>query len=115
MSSGFDKLNKVQASADLPAITHVDFTARLQTVSKKTNYKFHSLLNEFMKITDCPILVNTSFNIRGEPIVCNPLDALKCFYGTNLDILVCENYILFKEHQNKNDLSKNYKKLFLND
>ncbi len=115
LSSGFDKLNKVQASADLPAITHVDFTARLQTVSKKTNYKFHSLLNEFMKITDCPILVNTSFNIRGEPIVCNPLDALKCFYGTNLDILVCENYILFKEHQNKNDLSKNYKKLFLND
>ena len=106
---GIDKLNVKRSS--IPAITHVDYSARIQTVHKETNLKYYNLINEFNKITNCPILVNTSFNVRGEPIVCSIEDAFNCFMGTNLDILVIENFLLFKEDQNKN-LIKNYKNKF---
>jgi len=89
----------------------VDYSARIQTVHKETNPKYYKLLEEFKKITGCPILVNTSFNVRGEPIVCSIEDAFNCFMGTNLDILVIENFILFKEDQNKS-FSTDYKNKF---
>jgi carbamoyltransferase len=95
---GLDLLNLPKST--IPAITHVDFSARIQTVSKDINPKFYNLINAFYKKTDCPILINTSFNIRGEPIVCTTTDAFNCFMGTDLDILVCENYILHKKQQN---------------
>ena len=94
---GIDKLNIVRSS--VPAITHVDYSARIQTVHYKTNPRFHSLLSKFNEKTGCPIVVNTSFNVRGEPIVCSPTDAFKCFMNTDLDILCIENYILLKEEQ----------------
>ncbi len=103
---GIERLNLKRSS--IPAVTHVDYSARVQTVHKDTNPKYYDLLLEFKKITNCPILVNTSFNIRGEPIVCNVKDAFKCFMGTDLDILVCENIILHKSEQDKK-LIKNYK------
>ena len=95
----------------VPSITHIDNSARIQTVNKNQNLIFYQLLNEFYKITKTPILINTSFNIRGEPIVCSPQDAFKCFMGTNLDVLVIENYVLEKSKQNKK-LMKDYKKEF---
>jgi len=106
---GIEKLNVKRSS--IPAITHVDYSARIQTVHKETNPKYYDLINEFKKITGCPVLVNTSFNVRGEPIVCSILDAFNCFMGTNLDILVVENFILFKSDQDKS-LLKNYKDKF---
>ena len=102
---GIDKLNIKRSS--IPAVTHVDYSARIQTVHKETNPRYHSLLKKFKEITGCPVLVNTSFNVRGEPIVCSIKDAFNCFMGTNLDILVCENFILYKNDQDKN-LKKNY-------
>ena len=95
---GIERLNLVRSK--IPAVTHVDYSARIQTVHKKTNLKFYNLISKFKEITGCPILVNTSFNIRGEPIVCSIKDAFKCFMGTGLDILVIENFILLKEEQN---------------
>jgi carbamoyltransferase len=83
----------------IPAVTHVDFSARIQTVHKELNPKFHSLIQKFKDLTGVPLLVNTSFNIRGEPIVCTPIDAFNCFMGTGLDILVLGNIILFKKDQ----------------
>jgi carbamoyltransferase len=106
---GIDKLNIKRST--IPAITHVDYSARIQTVHKETNDKFYSLIEEFNQITNCPILVNTSFNVRGEPIVCTPEDAFKCFMGTNLDILVVENFIMYKENQ-VSKLSNDYKNEF---
>ena len=106
---GIDKLN-IKRSI-IPAVTHVDYTARVQTVHKETNPRFYNLLNEFKKLTNCPVLVNTSFNVRGEPIVNTIEDAFKCFMGTNLDILVCENYILYKEDQDQK-LTIDYKNTF---
>ena len=106
---GIEKLNIPRSS--LPAITHVDYSARIQTVHKETNPKYYDLINEFKKITNCPVLVNTSFNVRGEPIVCSVEDAFNCFMGTNLDVLVIENFILFKEDQDKS-LLKDYKNKF---
>jgi len=103
---GINKLNIKRSS--IPAVTHVDYSARIQTVNKDTNKKFYNLLTKFYELTNCPILVNTSFNVRGEPIVCRPLDAFNCFMGTDLDILIIENYILFKENQNPK-LKKDYK------
>ena len=81
----------------MPAITHVDFSSRIQTVDKKTNPKFYKLLKNFGKKTGYPILVNTSFNIRGEPIVCSPEDAYNCFIKTNMDILALGNFIISKK------------------
>ena len=102
---GIDKLNKVRSL--IPAVTHVDCSARVQTVNKETNPDYHMLINEFFNLTGCPIIVNTSFNVRGEPIVHSTEDAFKCFMGTDLDILVIENFILKKEDQNK-ELFKSY-------
>ena len=100
--------NKTKKSLDInavrskiPAVTHVDNTARIQTVSKKTNNIFYKLILKFKDLTNVPILVNTSFNIRGEPIVCTPEDAFRCFMGTNLDILVIENFFWKKLNKTK--------------
>ncbi len=106
---GIDKLNMVRS--EIPAVTHVDNSARIQTVNKDTNPLFYRLLEEFYKITNVPILVNTSFNIRGEPIVCNVNDAFRCFMGTDLDILVIDQFIMRKNEQNKK-LLKDYKNQF---
>ena len=103
---GIDKLNIPRSL--VPAITHVDYSARVQTVNKKTNPQYHDLISRFKEITDCPILVNTSFNVRGEPIVCTPTDAFKCFMGTGLDILVIGDFILYKDQQDRL-LLENYK------
>jgi carbamoyltransferase len=102
---GIDQLNIKRSS--VPAITHVDYSARIQTVGKNTNPKFYKLLKNFEKKTNCPMLINTSFNVRGEPIVNSPLDAFNCFMGTNLDILVIENFYLVKENQDQS-LLKSY-------
>ena len=106
---GIGKLNVKRS--DIPAVTHVDYSSRIQTVHKETNPKYYKLLQNFKKITNCPVIVNTSFNIRGEPIVCNIKDAFQCFMGTDLDMLVCENIILRKETQNS-ELLADYKKRF---
>ncbi len=106
---GIEKLNIKRSS--VPAITHVDYSARIQTVHKETNPKYYNLLTQFKKITNCPVLVNTSFNVRGEPIVCTIEDAFNCFMGTNLDILVIEDFILYKNDQDSS-LLKDYKNKF---
>ena len=103
---GLEKLNIPRSS--VPAITHIDYSARIQTVHQETNSLYHKLINHFYKLTEVPLIVNTSFNVRGEPIVCSPMDAFKCFMGTELDILVVGNFFLIKEDQDKS-LKKNYK------
>jgi len=109
---GIEKLNVKRS--DIPAVTHVDYSARIQTVHENTNPRYYKLIKNFKNITKCPVLVNTSFNVRGEPIVCSIEDAYKCFMGTDLDILVCGDFILYKEKQN-NQSSKNYKNKFSSD
>ncbi len=94
---GIDKLNIPRS--ELPAITHVDYSARIQTVHRETNPRFHRLLDTFEAVTNCPVLVNTSFNVRGEPVVCTPEDAYRCFMRTEMDFLVVENLILSKSNQ----------------
>jgi carbamoyltransferase len=106
---GLEKLKLVRSL--VPAITHVDWSARLQTVHHETNPRFHALLDRFYRKTGCPVVINTSFNIRGEPIVCTPEDAFKCFMGTGLDMLVVENCVLYKDAQKKR-LSKPYRQEF---
>ena len=106
---GIDKLNIKRST--IPAVTHIDYSARIQTVHEKTNPKYHQLIKKFKEITSCPVIVNTSFNVRGEPIVCTVEDAFRCFMGTNLDMLVCENFILYKEKQNSK-LEEDYKEKF---
>ena len=106
---GIDKLNIKRSN--IPAVTHVDYTARVQTVHEETNKRYYDLIKEFNNLTSCPVLVNTSFNIRGEPIVNTIEDAFKCFMGTDLDLLVCENFILYKEQQDKK-LAIDYKNSF---
>ena len=83
--------------SNIPAVTHVDFSARVQTVSKKTNKKFYQLLSDFKSLSRDSLIINTSFNVRGEPIVCSPEDAYNCFKNTNMDILVMNNFMLYKE------------------
>ncbi|MGZ3706865.1 MAG: carbamoyltransferase family protein [Bdellovibrionota bacterium] len=95
--SGIEKLNVPRS--EIPAVTHVDYSARVQTVDFETNPRFHSLLREFEKLTGCPVLVNTSFNVRGEPIVERPGDAYRCFMGTEIEVLVVGNCFLRKEEQ----------------
>tara|TARA_B110000037_G_scaffold97793_1_gene114664 strand:+ start:709 stop:2547 length:1839 start_codon:yes stop_codon:yes gene_type:complete len=106
---GIDKLNIKRS--EIPAVTHVDYSARIQTVHKETNNKYHRLIESFKEKTGCPILVNTSFNIRGEPIVNTPLNAYSCFMGTDLDKLVIGNCYLEKSKQDQS-LKKNYTKEF---
>ncbi|WP_341909979.1 carbamoyltransferase [Ferrovibrio terrae] len=95
---GIDKLNVPRS--DIPAVTHVDYSARLQTVHADTNPRFHRLISAFKAATGCPVLVNTSFNVRGEPIVCTPEDAFRCFMGSEIEVLVVGNCLLRKEVQN---------------
>lgn len=92
---GLDRLDGIQGK--IPAVTHVDGTARIQTVSADTNPRYHRLLNSFEDLTGCPVLVNTSFNVRGEPIVCTPDEAYTCFRRTHMDVLVLGNHLISKD------------------
>jgi carbamoyltransferase len=107
---GIEKLNVLRS--DIPAVTHVDYSARIQTVHKETNPAYHSILEKFQEKEGCGVIVNTSFNVRGEPIVCSPEDAYRCFMRTEMDVLVLENFILYKEEQvgveEKRDWQKEY-------
>ncbi|HPS02474.1 MAG TPA: carbamoyltransferase C-terminal domain-containing protein, partial [Candidatus Sumerlaeota bacterium] len=94
---GLDRLNRVRSV--IPAITHVDFSARIQTVDAGRNPRYHALISKFEEKTGCPVIINTSFNVRGEPIVCSPLDAYHCFMCTEMDVLVVGDCVLYKEEQ----------------
>ena len=107
---GIEKLNIERST--LPAITHVDYSARVQTVSKKTNPRYYNLISAFKERTGCPLIVNTSFNVRGEPIVCTPQDAYRCFMRTNIDVLVMGNQILIKNNQPKVENNEEWKQEF---
>ncbi len=109
---GIDKLNV--ARSDIPSVTHVDYSARIQTVHAETNPRYHALLSAFKRRTGCPVLVNTSFNVRGEPIVCTPEDAFRCFMGTEMDTLIIGNAMLRKEEQ-PHHLGEDYKNRFEGD
>jgi carbamoyltransferase len=106
---GIDKLNVPRSS--VPAITHVDYSARIQTVHADTNPKYHAVISKFKEKTGCPLVVNTSFNVRGEPIICTPTDAFKCFMGTEMDVLAVGNYVLYKEQQDE-ALKENYEERY---
>ena len=103
---GIDKLNVPRS--EIPAVTHVDYSARVQTVHQQTNPRYYKLIKRFKELTGCPVIVNTSFNVRGEPIVCSPEDAFRCFMGTELDVLIVGNAILHKAEQSK-ELVSDYK------
>jgi carbamoyltransferase len=109
---GIDKLNVVRS--EIPAVTHVDYTARIQTVHADTNLRFHALLSAFKRRTGCSVLVNTSFNVRGEPIVCTPEDAFRCFMGTEMETLVAGNCVLQKKEQDMS-FALEYKNCFAPD
>ena len=109
MLFGIDKLNVPRST--IPAVTHVDYSARIQTVTTNTNPIFHRLLTRFKELTGCPVLVNTSFNVRGEPIVCTPEDAFRCFMGNELDTLIVGNCILKKTEQDP-ELRLDYRSAF---
>ena len=94
---GIEKLNV--ARSDIPAVTHIDYSARIQTVNKETHPLYYDLIRKFYEMTDCPVIINTSFNVRGEPIVCRPEEAYRCFMRTEMDYLVLGNYLLAKEDQ----------------
>ncbi len=96
---GIDKLNIPRST--VPAITHIDYSARLQTVNEKTSPLYHQLIVDFDKITGCPMIINTSFNVRGEPIVCTPEEAYTCFIRTGMDYLVLGNYLIAKKGQSQ--------------
>ena len=106
---GIEKLNVPRS--DIPAVTHVDYSARVQTVHADTNPRYHALISRFKDLTGCPVLVNTSFNVRGEPIVCSPEDAFRCFMGCEIDALVVGNCLLLKDDQNP-ALKLDYKNAF---
>jgi carbamoyltransferase len=106
---GIEKLNIPRS--DVPAVTHVDYSARIQTVHEDTNPRYHRLINAFKQQTGCPVIVNTSFNVRGEPIVCTPEDAFRCFMGTEIEALAVGNCFLRKEDQDP-ALKLNYETAF---
>ena len=106
---GIDKLNTVRS--EIPAVTHVDYSARVQTVHRDTNPRYWGLLQAFKQRTGCPVLVNTSFNVRGEPIVCDANDAFRCFMGSDIEVLVAGNCYLAKERQDAS-LGEDYKSKF---
>jgi carbamoyltransferase len=106
---GIEKLNVPRSS--IPAVTHVDYSARIQTVHRDTNPRYHALISRFKQRTGCPVIVNTSFNVRGEPIVCTPEDAFRCFMGTEIEALAVGNCFLLKEEQDSS-LKRNYEKAF---
>jgi carbamoyltransferase len=95
---GIDRLNVPRST--IPAVTHIDYSARIQTVHPDTNPRYHALISRFKALTGCPVIVNTSFNVRGEPIVCTPEDAFRCFMGTEIEALAVGNCFLRKEDQN---------------
>lgn len=105
------KILEISKRSEIPAVTHVDYSARIQTVHKETNEKYFKLIEKFKDKTGCPLIVNTSFNVRGEPIVNTPADAFNCFMGTGLDKLVIGNCYLDKNNQNSS-LKRNYTKEF---
>jgi carbamoyltransferase len=107
---GIEKLNVPRST--IPAITHVDYSARIQTVHPETNPRYHALLQRFEALTGCPVLVNTSFNVRGEPIVCTPSDAYRCFMRTEMDVLVVGNFLMLKERQPKLERDSDWQKEF---
>jgi carbamoyltransferase len=107
---GIDKL-KIERSS-IPAVTHVDNSARIQTVRKEDNALYYNIISEFEKLTGCPVIINTSFNVRGEPIVCTPDDAYRCFMRTEMDYLVLENFLLDKKEQPATDDGKEWMKQF---
>jgi carbamoyltransferase len=107
---GIDKLNIPRS--DIPAVTHVDYTARIQTVNKEDHPQYYNLINEFKKRTGYGIIINTSFNVRGEPIVCTPQDAYLCFMRTEMDVLVLEDCILYKEEQPQLKEEKDWRKTY---
>jgi carbamoyltransferase len=92
-----DKLKQIRSV--VPAITHVDYSARVQTVDPVRHPRMHRIMSRFRDRTGCPVIINTSFNIRGEPIICTPKDAYRCFMGCNMDVLVCDNFLMYKEEQ----------------
>ena len=97
---GYFGLKKLNISrSEIPAVTHVDYSARIQSVNKKTNPRYHQMLSKFNEKYNCAVVVNTSFNVRGEPIVCTPKDAYLCFMRTEMDYLILNNYLLKKEDQ----------------
>ena len=106
---GIDKLNVPRS--DIPAVTHVDYSARIQTVSRDTNPRYHALLTAFKNRTGCSLLVNTSFNVRGEPLVSTPEDAFRCFMGTDIEVLAVGNCYLRKDDQDQS-LRKSYENQF---
>jgi len=107
---GFDLLN--QPRSDIPAVTHIDYSARIQTVSRDTNPDYYDLIQEFAKLTGCPVVVNTSFNVRGEPIVCTPQDAHTCFMRTQIDALILGPFVLYKAEQSQWKENQNWKREF---
>ena len=106
---GIDKLNIVRS--EIPAVTHVDYSARIQTVHRETNPRYHALIESFETLTGCPVIVNTSFNVRGEPIVCTPADAFRCFMGTDIEVLAVGDFWLEKADQDA-ALKLNYETAF---
>jgi carbamoyltransferase len=106
---GIDKLNVPRSS--IPAVTHVDYSARIQTVHEDTNPRYYHLIKRFKALTGCPVVVNTSFNVRGEPIVCTPEDSFRCFMGSDIEVLAVGNCFLSKEAQDKSLLTR-YEEVF---
>jgi carbamoyltransferase len=106
---GIEKLNVPRST--IPAVTHVDYSARVQTVHRETNPRYHALISRFRELTGCPVIVNTSFNVRGEPIVCTPEDAFRCFMGTEIEALAVGDCFLRKEDQDP-ALKQNYEEKF---
>ena len=107
---GLKKLNIPRS--EIPAVTHVDYSARIQSVSKKTNKRYHEMLTVFKEKYGCPVVVNTSFNVRGEPIVCTPSDAYKCFMRTEMDYLLLNNFLLYKKEQKPLENDSNWQSEF---
>jgi carbamoyltransferase len=110
---GIDQLNVPRST--VPAITHVDYSARIQTVRRETNPLYYGIIDAFYNLTGCPVIVNTSFNVRGEPIVCSLEDAYRCFMRTNMDALVLENYVLEKSEQAPIEQDEAWQKEFVLD
>jgi carbamoyltransferase len=110
---GIEQLNVPRST--IPAVTHVDYSARIQTVRRETNPFYYDVIEAFYRLTGCPVVVNTSFNVRGEPIVCTPEDAYRCFMRTNLDVLVLENYVLAKQEQGAVAVDESWRQEFVLD
>jgi carbamoyltransferase len=109
-AKGIEKLKVIRSR--IPAVTHVDYSARIQTVSRADNPRYHRLIERFYERTGCPVIVNTSFNVRGEPIVCTPEDAYRCFTRTNMDYLVLGPYVIDKKDQDLPPIDTSWQKEF---